>query len=365
VIGGFIFLSFHASEFPAAYTRPWCQLEILKRCFEQIFGEFVWRKIEIPIVLDDFVSTGNFVSQLYHFVSNGSIEVALKTFKTLSSAIRFSIQILFVFFSSIFLAILSASRAQNVDLNCLFFTEFNQYTCLISNIEVADNENQVFVVGGNHTDGRSNNDVQRLKIMFANIPFVISTLFSVFPNVQSLTIDSAQLSRIQPGAFDNAAQLTTVTIIRNSIRRLPARLFPAASRLRTIDVDTNLIVEVDENAFEGLSNLQQLYLDQNSITSLPPNVFRPLPLLRNLFLQHNQLTSLDGSLFANNPLLFQLDIDRNQVNTIGRSFLNGLNNLLSFSLVGNVCVNRFWSIQGSTTLESVKADLEPCFVNSE
>lgn len=258
---------------------------------------------------------------------------------------------------------MSASRAQTVNLNCMFFTEFSQYTCLISNVVVADNENQDFVIGGNHTAGRTNNDVQRLQIMFAQTPFIISKLFETFPNVQNLLIDSSGLTRIQLNAFSNARELTTVVIIRNSIREIPARVFASSPRLRSLDMDTNRIENIDENAFDGLASLQLLYLDQNQINKLPTNVFRSLSSLRTLFLQDNQLNSLDGSIFANNPQLFQVDIERNRINAIGRNFLDGLNNLFLLTMVGNVCVSQFWSISGSVTLDSVRADLETCFSN--
>jgi hypothetical protein len=41
------FLSLAYLELLAAYTRSWCQLGILNRCFEETLVKFVWRKIEI------------------------------------------------------------------------------------------------------------------------------------------------------------------------------------------------------------------------------------------------------------------------------------------------------------------------------
>lgn len=262
-------------------------------------------------------------------------------------------------------SIISSSFGEIVNLNCIFFTEFNQYTCLISNVVVADNENQQFVIGGNHTAGRSDSDVERLQIMFSQTPFIITQLFETFSNVQVLTIESSHLTRIQPRAFENAKELTSVVIVGNAIREVPARVFGSSTRLRLIDMDSNQINHVDENAFEGLASLQLLYLDQNKIYKLSSDVFRPLVSLRTLFLQDNQLDSLDGKIFANNRQLFQVDIERNRINRVGRSFLDGLNNLFLLTMTGNLCVSKFWSISGSTTLDSVRADLKTCFANFE
>lgn len=268
---------------------------------------------------------------------------------------RCCIALAFLLFASI--------RAQEVNLNCLFYTEFNQYTCLITNVIVADNEHQNFFIGGNHSAGRSNNDVERVEVMFSQTPFVVTQLFTVFPNVINFQMNTAALTRFQPNAFVNARELTTVSIKRNNVHQVPSRLFSASTRLRSIDMHNNQIEVIHEDAFEGLASLQLLYLDQNRIRHLPANVFRSLRTLRTLFLQNNLIERLDGRLFAGTPSIFQVDIDNNQVNAVGETIVDGLNVLFVLSLEENLCVSQFWAISGAVTLDTIRADLRNCFTN--
>lgn len=262
----------------------------------------------------------------------------------------------------LFLSVLS--RAQNVNINCQFsILSGNVYSCMIVGVTVVDDENQNFTIGGQHLQERTNNDVGRVHILMSTIPFIISSLFTTFPNIHNFHIMEAGLTRIQSNAFSNAHNVRVVSINGNPLRKLAANAFSGAANLELLDMLGNQLESIHELAFNGLTAVQQIFGDHNRLSELHHNVFRPLVSLDSLYLANNQLESLDGRLLANNGNVRRLDIARNQIDAIGSTFLDGIPRLASFNTVGNRCINSFWTIGGVTTIETVRDGLATCFDN--
>lgn len=256
------------------------------------------------------------------------------------------------------------SRAQNVNINCQFsIVSGDVYSCMIIGVTVVDDENQNFTIGGQHLQERSNNDVGRVHILMSTIPFIISSLFTTFPNIHNFHIMEAGLTRVQTNAFSNAHNLRVVSINGNPMRKIAANAFSGAPNLELLDMLGNQLESIHELAFNGLSAVQQIFGDHNRLRELHHNVFRPLVSLDSLYLANNQLESLDGRLLSNNGNMRRLDIARNQIDAIGRTFLDGIPRLASFNTVGNRCINAFWTIGGVTTIETVRDGLATCFDN--
>lgn len=272
---------------------------------------------------------------------------------------------MFAFFKNILvlLALSTAISAQNANLNCQFAVVETLYSCVLIGASVPDNENVNVIIGGTHSPGQSNANVQGILILVSTIPFIVTQLFTTFPNVIALNIN-AGLTRIQSNAFANAENLEFASISNNNnLRTVAANGFTGAGNLQVLDLNFNQIETVHETAFVGLSSLTHLYLDRNNINELHVNLFRPLTSLLMLILSENRLESLDGRLLENNRLIEHLEINRNQVNAIGRSFLDNFAQLEFFSFVENICANNFWFIGGTTTIDTIRQGLAVCFDN--
>lgn len=262
------------------------------------------------------------------------------------------------------LFILSAAIAQVVNINCNFLITNNLYTCQINGALVPDNENAFFSIGGQHMPGFNNELVQRIQIVYSNIPFVIPQLFTTFPNVIDATMATVGLTRIQPNGFFMARNLRMLSITSNQFPvDVHANAFSGPSNLLILDLFGNNIQTVNETAFTGLSSLLQLYMEHNSLQELHSDVFTPLTSLEFLLLSDNQLERLSGRLFANNRELTNLQIARNQINSIGRNVLDDLTRLAIFDLTFNRCVDASWIIGGATTIDVVREGLNACFNN--
>jgi Leucine-rich repeat (LRR) protein len=271
-----------------------------------------------------------------------------------------------IFSAVAFLLALATVKAQEVQVTCTFRTFIGQYMCELNNITIPDVPNAVFIIGGIHTLGRNNANVQRVLILNSNIPFVISQLFTTFPNVNTVTIQNTGLTRIQSNAFLNGSNIERVEISFNqNLRSIEANAFLGLARAISLDLTSNSIETLHENAFNGLNSLEFLTVNRNLISQLPSVIFAPLRSLQTLYFENNQMVSLDGGLFAGNPELSIATFSRNQINEIGRNFLDSLKQLRYLELFENVCVRSSWYVEIPEKIEVIRADLEPCFANSD
>lgn len=272
---------------------------------------------------------------------------------------------LFVIFATIL--VLSVVKAQNVNLDCLFdFWPDEIYTCYLNDVAVADNENLSITIGGFHWGQRGNADVLRVLISNSSIPFIITQLFTTFPNLRILGISNDRaFNRIRIGDFTDANSLTNFVVTSSlQLTNIGANVFRGASRLNDIALQQNNIDTIHEAAFEGCDQLLQLYLDHNLIRNLPENVFRSLTRLSIFSMIGNFLESLHGNLFVNNPNIVTLIFNDNRINSVSRNFLNNLNNLEVFFIERNQCIDGWWIIRNQSEREALLRALNNCFENS-
>lgn len=112
--------------------------------------------------------------------------------------------------------------------NCIFGfafdgVQFEDYTCLLRGIEAYDYNREIFL-GGFHLVGLTNLNVGKVWIHLSDTRFVISQVFTEFPNLRILQIQTSNLQTLQNDAFRNALQLHTLTIEDNNMRRLEVSL---------------------------------------------------------------------------------------------------------------------------------------------
>lgn len=259
---------------------------------------------------------------------------------------------------------LSVAYGQTININCNFFIQNTVYTCQVFAITVPDNESATINIGGVHMTNRTNADVRTIQILGGSIPFIVTHLFTTFPQATSFSISNGGLTRIQIGAFAAAQSLTSISIRSNNLKEIPANAFTGASRLLSLDVQQNQIEAIHETAFNGLAALFSLSIGRNNIRELHHNTFRALTSLRLVDAMYNLLESLDGRLFNNNPQVVELSFDRNRINAIGRNFLDNVTSLTGFFVWENICVNSGWFISGPITIDTIREGLTTCFNNA-
>lgn len=263
------------------------------------------------------------------------------------------------------LSLLTTTYGQTTNLNCIYYEDSGLYTCLLQGLNIPDNLNQNFVIGGEHNTGRTNADVLKVLVQASNMPFVVTQLFTTFSNVQHFIARLTNILRIQPNAFANAGNLVLIDLQSSNIGQLGAQAFSGAGLVRTINLANNNLETINENPFSGLSNLEILFLTNNQIRLLPVNVFNALTSLTAINLNNNAVEIIPGRLFEHNRLLRTINLQGNGINAIGRSFLNGLTNLEFLNLQLNACVDQLWWNEIHViSREIIEAALTQCFQNS-
>ena len=253
-----------------------------------------------------------------------------------------------------------------VEISCVFVDTTivlsYGYTCVL-NAKTFDVPNYEVTFSGQHRGGRNNSDVRNVRITNSKIPFILRDIFTVFPNVYAMQVDNGGLKDIQGSAFARAENLRVLNFVQNNITSLTADTFINLPFLEELYFVSNNISSVSVNSFNGLQRLISLRFQNDSITSFLPFTFRPLVNLRNIFLTELRLQRIEGRLFASNRFLRILDLQDNDINAMQSTFLDNLANIQLINLMGNQCVNYFFSIEGNQTILEVQRNLTRCFNN--
>lgn len=133
---------------------------------------------------------------------------------------------------------LSTVKTETTNIGCNF-TAGSIYTCELSQITVNSDDVENIIIGGQHLLGRDNSQAKRVEISNANIPLIITQLFTTFPNLEILKVTAGGLVKIQPGAFKSAGKLTEVLFMGNNIASIEANAFLGASNLQQVNLNMN------------------------------------------------------------------------------------------------------------------------------
>lgn len=268
---------------------------------------------------------------------------------------------------------IASVESENLAIDCTFsyvtlWGGSQVYSCVVSRVDFSNfDENLTNVTfTGVHLPEHSNIDVRRFFIDNANVPAVVSAIYTNFPNMFHTAIFGGKMKRIQSNAVGASGTLDFFRIhFNHELTTIHSHAFAGASSLRIIDLDNNAIENIHEFSFITLSQLDLLSLRGNNIYTLSLNVFRPLIRLTALFLNGNNLNVLHGDLLTFNNQLFELTIANNRIKAIERSFFEPfINGFLFFGAEGNLCINgnHIFVIATNNTIRSA---LEPCFENFE
>lgn len=163
------------------------------------------------------------------------------------------------------IAAFSSAQAEVFNIPCEFqvMSGTDWYACVINDVTVPDDENLEIVFVGEHLPGPGLDDsrVEWVDIRRSNIPFIMSELFTTFPNLEILN-HPTNLLRIHPNAFANASNLDQFSTQSNTkLQSIPANAFAGARNLRFLMIRFGGVQTIDENAFNGLENLNNLILE--------------------------------------------------------------------------------------------------------
>ncbi|XP_065336197.1 protein artichoke-like [Cloeon dipterum] len=164
------------------------------------------------------------------------------------------------------------------------------------------------------------------------------------------------ISSIEPGSFENCANMTVLDMSHNLLTTIPKSAFDAVSYaanfflqynqitdfstiplanmtgLQTLNVSYNALTNIPRNGFPKLYELRSVDLSHNKLTSISNAVFQPLFSLRNLDLSFNSLGKLSSAVFGALPSLLDLDLTHNALTEVGRGAFARLSSIRNIYL---------------------------------
>lgn len=260
-----------------------------------------------------------------------------------------------------FVAVLSSALSQDLSFDCEFIlTSYDEYICVLENIEVTDRDQNV-TFGGTHATNKTNEDVEIVIVKNSTTPFVIPQIFDVFPNTNELEIDGSGLLSIE---IPVSANLIAFLLYGNNISRIENGTFRNQNDLQFLYLVAARIEFIEPNAFEGLENLLSLALIGNEIESLPAGVFDSLTNVHYIDLENNFLTTIDDRTFAQNRELVSLYLEFNRINEISSNFADNFReSIFLINLTGNLCVDQSFYVNTDVLWNTMRLALDTCFTN--
>ncbi|KAJ6647120.1 Chondroadherin [Pseudolycoriella hygida] len=253
--------------------------------------------------------------------------------------------------------------SQNIILTCNFgdYGIDDLYMCSLGRITVLDSSVNV-TFNGTHDSNKTDAHVDLVEIWSSNTPFIISQLFSTFPNLRFLNIYDSNLATI---VIPPVAQLIQLVVQGNNVTTITRNSFRNQTQLRYLYVTHSGVTDIDNDAFEDLRGVQYFSLWNNSITKLAPRTLAPLVNVLRLSFRNNSLSTIDEDTFLGNTNLQHLEFGGNQINQIHpRAFVN-LRNLTAIDLTANRCVEQSFELKSDQDWNAMNDSLALCFRNSQ
>lgn len=215
---------------------------------------------------------------------------------------------------------------------------FPSYCFIAAAIDLPDNE-ELNIAPMDHS-----HMVARFEIApVSNLKTFPKSIFETFPNLEAVTLNSANIKSLAPFTFEKAFNLKDLHLKMNKIMKLKKFLFMNAAKLEQLDLSGNEISIIEDDAFSGLTNLRTLKLNGNRLKSLKNRTFVglvnleylhlysnrldtidpkaiDLPKLTEVFFGNNRLRILPTDLFINAPNLEVTEFSNNRLTHIGETF---------------------------------------------
>lgn len=274
-----------------------------------------------------------------------------------------------IFFAGLLVQGSNAQDVAEVRITCTFdmygINVFFGYTCLTSNITFDfSNPFYYIVIDGEHTDGRTNDDVTQFAVANSALSSIPANIFQVFPNLEAIEGFQSGITSITPPNFTFSRRLRGVFITFNNMPGLFASPFMTQGATIThVSLYANQIQAIGGTFFNGLANLRYLSLANNNLQAIAPQVMTPLVNLREFLASSNALETLHARLFERNVHLEVIGLEYNNINAVGPNIFNDLPNLDYVGLSGNRCIDGYFDLQ-RTPIDDVNEALQECFVNS-
>ncbi|RUS90781.1 hypothetical protein EGW08_001492 [Elysia chlorotica] len=155
------------------------------------------------------------------------------------------------------------------------------------------------------------------------------------PYLQTLKIDSSDVTQIEQGAFEDCPSLLDVILSNNGFSSFNADIFLGGNSIHTLNLLGNSLEVLHRGSLHGMASLTDLVLKSNKITDIEPGVFKDTPNLASLFIRKNRIATIQPHSFSPLTSLTALSLATNSLRSLQNTYFTGLGNLTVLDLYDN------------------------------
>lgn len=169
----------------------------------------------------------------------------------------------------------------------------------------------------------------------ADIRELCKESFKTFPNLQFIVLRQTNISYIEPGTFNNIADIS-LELEQNALTEIIAGIFNG-TQITSISLQNNQISTIENNAFDNMPNLLTVLLNNNRIAFWNNEWFQNTPKLNTILISSNLIENLQADTLKNFQQSKNLSVlfDGNKIKSIDEKAFNGLKDVTKISLARN------------------------------
>jgi Leucine-rich repeat (LRR) protein len=139
-------------------------------------------------------------------------------------------------------------------VDCIFMQLTGGYICIIRELS---GRTEIIGVNGNHKEGKSNFDVEKVEICLSAVDFFPRGLGKVFPNLKTVLISNCGLKEISRDDLKGLENLEHLYLSNNELVSLPSDLFCDMKKLKSIAFKRNKLERMSSKLLDPIKNVLQ------------------------------------------------------------------------------------------------------------
>lgn len=142
-----------------------------------------------------------------------------------------------------------------MELHCKYYKipfDNTLYTCEVVKVTKSATTSEIEVIPGVHMEGKSNEDIEHLRIVSKELKFIPRDLIRWFPN------------------------LLDVTIINCGIEKVSREDFIGLGKLKVLNLSHNKLTSLPDDLFADMKNIEEIYFDPNNIKFFSSKILEPI-----------------------------------------------------------------------------------------
>jgi Leucine-rich repeat (LRR) protein len=157
------------------------------------------------------------------------------------------------------------NSAHSTTLNCKYRQDTSHdYECFVDKLEIQSIDSRnITAVTGFHVQGKSNENVNGIRLIYTNISHFPRNLEKFFKNLEYFHIWKSNLKEISADDLKPFPKLKVLDLFANEIEKVDENLFNFTPHLEVISFAANKIQKLEKGAFDGLKMLRKLDFEKN------------------------------------------------------------------------------------------------------